>query len=224
MPTLQLFYNISNTIPATTDPLHYRSYAVDYVDDRKIKEIKVQTKLLNQSVVEDIIGIQRKLTTFLRTSDIKSNIDFLTSFFNSPYKWALVGDVGYYFNAGTLASPVAVPVVSDKSDLQLSVSELSKTGILLITSNVYGRPSAPTAGEIDAIDNGTNTNITCTKTKLKMRVYKSDTSGGTYVYIGESTSNTLNHVVTGSKYYKVSAITIGSESELSPYVLAHGPS
>jgi len=219
MPSLHLRYNISNSLPSQTDALHSRVFTVDFVDDRQIEEVKERTTLLNRTMAEDVLGIRRKLMVYLRTSDVKNNIDFLTSFFNAPYKWALVPDSGYYFNIGTIAAPVAVPVVSDMRDLQVSVPGLSRDGLRLITAAIYTRPSAPVISS--SAVTSSDIEVSFTTDSLKYRLFRAATSGGTLVNVATSTSllaldGGLASVT--AYYYKGSVVTIGGESELSAEV------
>ncbi len=219
MPTLHLRYNITNSLPSQADALHSRLFTVDFVDDRQIEEVKERDTLLNRTFAEDVLGIRRKLMVFLRTTAVKDNIDFLTSFFNAPYKWALVPESGYYFNLGTNAAPVAVPVVSDMRDLQISVPGLTKDGLRLVTAAIYSRPSAPvisssavTSSEIE---------VSFTTESLKYRLFRAVSSGGTLTNV--ATSATLlaldGGLASGTPYYyKGSVVTIGGESELSAEV------
>jgi hypothetical protein len=216
MPTLKLYYNTSNSIPSSSDPIHYRSFTVDFVDDRSVEEIKDSTLLLNKSIAEDIYGIRRKLQTFLRTDDIKNNIDFLTSFYNAPYKWALVGDSGYYYNLGTIASPIAVPVIPDSKEPDISVPGILREGIKLKTAQIFQRPAAPVAADWGAVDTGADSSISWTLTdSLKINIYRSSSSGGAYSYRMSDTASPYIDSNGAGLYYKITKVTIGGESELS---------
>ena len=218
MPTIRLQYNTTNSAPSSTDPLHSRDIVVDLVNDRTVIEEKEQTVLLNRSISEDILGIRRILHFYLRTTDIPSNIDFLTSFLNAPYKWVLTLDANYYFNLGTVASPVAVPVVTERDEQEISVNLIIEEGIRLVSANIYPRPTAPVSGEF-ALTNptGTTVRVTGTMNGLKMVVYRSATSGGTLTKRGNSTSLVYDDAASSATwYYKVTSVSIGGESELSP--------
>ncbi|MEW6061479.1 MAG: fibronectin type III domain-containing protein [Bacteroidota bacterium] len=220
MPTLHLRFNTTNTVPASTDPLHSKSFTVDLANDREVVERSVvHDDMLDWSIAKDIIGLQRTLQVYLRTSDIKNSIDFLTSYFIAPYRWAMIPDAGYYFNLGTIASPTVVPVEFQDGEQQMNVANIAKNGIKLITKETYARPSAPTASV--GSPTSSSLTITCNNTKLKFKVYRSATSGGTLTFIGESTGNTyidtgLNQSTT--YYYKVTIVTIAGESEYSAEV------
>lgn len=219
MATLKLYYNITNSIPASTDPVHYRSFTIDFADDREIEEVKERTALIDRSIAEDILGIRRKLAFHLRTSDVKANIDFLVSFFNAPYKWVLIPDAGYYFNLGTVASPVAVPVVSDMKNIQVSVPGISKDGIRLMTSGIYPRPTAPVISSSAVTPS--DIEVSFTTASLKYRLFRAASTGGTFQNVATSTSvlaldQGLASAIT--YYYKGSVVTIGGESELSAEV------
>ncbi|NUN71390.1 MAG: fibronectin type III domain-containing protein [Bacteroidetes bacterium] len=219
MPTLHLRYNITNVLPAQTDVLHSRVFTVDFVDDRQIEEIKERDLLLNRKFAEDVLGIRRKLMVFLRTADVKNNIDFLTSFFNAPYKWALVPEEGYYFNLGTIAVPVAVPVVSDMRDLQISVPGLIKDGLRLVTAAIYPRPTAPVISS--SAVTSSQIEVSFTTSSLKYRLFRAASSGGTLTNVATSTVILAldGGLASGTPYYyKGSVVTIGGESELSPEV------
>lgn len=214
--TIKLYFNTSNSIPVSTDPVHYRSFTIDMANDREFEQIKEQDTLLDKSLSEDIIGIRRKLQFFLRTQDVKENIDFLTSFFNAPYKWALIADTGYYFNVGTPATPIAVPVVSNDKSSEISVPAIVSKGIQLITKNVYPRPSAPVAADWGAADAGLDSSITWTLTDaLKINIYRSASSGGTYTFRATDTASPYSDANGAGLYYKITRVTIGGESELS---------
>ncbi len=218
MATLRLFYNTVNSIPVSTDPVHYRSLTVDFADDREVKIVREPTTLLNRTVVNDIFGLRRKLRAFLRTTDSKANVDFLTSFLNAPYKWALLPDAGCYFNLGTVASPVAVPVVFEDDNAEISVPGILKDGLQLITSDIYQRPAALTTSDFSLSGGADTITVTCTAMKLKMKVFVAPTSGGTLAYKGESSASPFLVSETGggvTRYVKITVVTIGGESELS---------
>lgn len=217
--TIKLYYNISNAIPASTDPVHFRSFTIDMANDREFEQIKEQDTLIDRVISEDLIGIRRKLHFFLRTHDVKGNIDFLTSFFNAPYKWALISDTGYYFNVGTVASPVAVPVISNEKSIEISVSSIVNNGILLFTKNVYARPASPVISELGVTSS--EIEVIFTTTSLRYNLYRSPASGGTYALATYSFGNQLLDVGLNNGttyYYKGTVVTIGGESELSAEV------
>ena len=216
MPTVKLYYNTINAVPASTDPTHYRIFNVDFVDDREIEELKNKTILIDESVVWDVVGIRRKLIFFLRTIDIKNNIDFLNSYFNAAYIWAVVPDAGYFFNIGTPASPVPVPVYSSSKAINVSVPGLNKGGVELITADVYPRPTAPTLSS--GVVTASSVTVVFSGVSLKQNIYRAGSPGGVLSYVNSDTDNyVLDSGLNPSTtyYYKGTVVTIGGESELS---------
>ncbi|KAB2967508.1 hypothetical protein [Zoogloea sp.] len=219
MATLWLYYSATNAAPLSTDPIHYRQFTVDYVNDREVEEVRIQHKMVDESIEMDLLGIRRKLHFHLRVPDIKANVEFLTSFLNAPFKWALVPDAGYYFNLGTIASPIPVPVVLDGEALKIDVPGLLESGIKLKSSEIYQRPSPPTISELGKTDDSVE--VTFTGLGLVQKLYRSLTSGGTYVFAESDTDNVILHGglnPSTAYYFKGTVVSIGGESELSGYI------
>jgi hypothetical protein len=208
MASITLRWNTVDSIPAGTDPLRYKVFTVDFINDREVEAVTSKTVLLNGSISEDVLGIRRKLKFALRPSEVVANVDFLTAFLRSPFKWVLTNDAGYFFALGTLSAIITVPVVLDESKFSIDVSSFLE-GIELITRDIYTIPTPPTGSATEV----TNPVVTIlTGQLLRFRVYRSDTSGGALTYRGESTGATYTDAGGNHKYYKITTIGIAGES------------
>lgn len=210
MATIILLHNTTNTIPTSSDPRGYQSFTVDLLDDRETQLVRNKVDLLNGTTSEDVLGIRRKIRFAIRPADVVSCVDFLTTFARSAYRWILTPDAGKFFNLGTVASPVAVPVVPSEEKISIDVETFVK-GVEFLTAGIYAIPSAPTG----SATNVTNPVVSTSATALKMRVYRSNSSGGSLSYRGESSSLSYTDSGGSGKFYKITVVGIGGESPYS---------
>ncbi len=212
MANLILGWSDSNSMPASTDPLHYRSFAATSLDDREIVEASVvDDAMLDWSKQKTVLGIYRKLKAHLKTADIVGNRDFFEAFCNSQYRWALVNAGGYYFNEGNYSSPSAVPVQFENADTQkFDVPNLIENGLQFVTKKIYQRSAKPTG----SAEIGGTIYIHLTSTMaLKCNVFGGPI-GGPYIYLGYFVSGYFSDAI-GHAAYKLTVVGMGGESEMS---------
>ena len=221
MATLVLAWNTTNSIPSSSgDPLRYKSFTVDFIDFKQIKEISVVHDMLNRSIEKDIIGIQRRLRTFIRPADIIANRDFLESFFSAAYRWALTPDTGHYFNLGTDETPVMVPVQFEDEEAKIDVPGLIEDGLTVISKDVYQKPPAQTTADFTCVAMTNGYTVYCDSDTVKCKVYDATSTGGALTYRGEASEMNSGSIEVPifvgaggvTRYVKIVIVTIGGES------------